>query len=163
MSTVKGVSIMGGVSRWLPRFPSIQFRLPNLNPFGRSDATPPLGGQDEGNRESTFADRDIRRLQDGTLELFRNLEDGTTERITIIDERLFPTISGLAHEDIVLIASAIADTMFDIGSDTDTYTNTDASSEEDEQKHGDNLTTAIEPIPMQYNPWAVDSGLLMVE
>lgn len=121
-----GSNTAGTASRWLPQLP-LRFCVPNLNPFRRASSNPPAMVNETEDDEPTLPERDARR-PNGTLELVRNRENGTMERIAIVDERLFPTISSLPHEDLVQSMIEIAEG-FEIGSDTDTN-HTDADFED---------------------------------
>jgi hypothetical protein len=142
-TVVNGVSAMSTASRWLPKLPSTRFNFPSFNPFARR----PLADDGAEPTEPQFPDGDVRRLPDGTLELFRILEDSTTERIAILDESLFPTIASLTHGELVQAAIEIADQLFEIGSDT-------ATDRTDGDTDLDIGMAVVELIPAQQNPWA---------
>jgi len=125
-----------GAHRWALSFPTLPDHLAALNPFNWS-RPPHADAQNTADVEPPLTDRDVRRLPNGTLELFRSLGDGTTESIMIFDESHFPDMNTWTHNDLVRRASDLADGMFTVGSDCS----------EDE-------LDSLNNIQIEENPWA---------
>jgi hypothetical protein len=85
----------------------------SLNPFSNRTTTASATSQVERIRP----DQDVHQLEDGTFELFRNLNDGTTQRIAVYDESLFPAADELSHEELVRKA-VLYDGLWEVGSTT---------------------------------------------
>jgi len=144
-TVVNGISALqqqaNGACRWALSIPSLSNHLATLNPFNRS-RSPHTDTQNTDDVEEPLTDRDVRRLPDGTLELFRNLEDGTTSSIMTNNESHFPNINTWAHNDLGRRASELAEGMFAVGSD---YSEDDVDT--------------LDGIQIEGNPWVAEIGM----